>query len=312
MKKILLPIDNSTSAQASLYWAANFLNPAETILYLLDVLIFTPNIGITEYEKEEAERILENAKQFLTFNGFQVKRADWVVDSAVRGICNYADENGIDQIIMGSHGRQGVSKFLMGSVSQGVYKQANQPVFIVNNGPDSALRINQPEKIVLTEQIKNKEKHTMKILLPIDGSDCCKAALDWASKFLVKTRDWIYLVNVIYFTPDAFVSDTEIENGIVMLNEAKTFFEKKGFQVVKSEYVLGMPSQAICNFADEHQIDQIIIGSHGRQGFNRFLMGSISEGVFKYAKQPVFVINNGPDSTLSISHTDKVALVQGE
>lgn len=151
----------------------------------------------------------------------------------------------------------------------------------------------------------------MKILLPIDGSDCSKTTLEWASNFLSKANSRIFLINVIYFTPDAFVGDYEVEEGIKMLNEAKEFMESRGFIVEDTKYLLGLPSQAICDYADENNVDQIIIGSHGRQGLAKFLMGSVSEGVFKHAKQPVLVLNNSPQaSSLSISHPDKVNISQ--
>ncbi len=150
----------------------------------------------------------------------------------------------------------------------------------------------------------------MKILIPIDGSDCSKKTLSWSANFLEPDRSEIYLVHVIYFTPQAFVSDLEIEEGIKMLDEAKQYFERKGFTVKESKYVLGTPSDAICEFADEMNVDQIIIGSHGRQGLARFLMGSVSEGVFKCASQPVILVNNGPKSSIAISHPESFYVKQ--
>ncbi len=150
----------------------------------------------------------------------------------------------------------------------------------------------------------------MRILFPIDGSDSCKTTLYWAKNFLDKEKTEIYLLHVIYFTPDAFVSDYEVQEGINMLEQAKTFFETQGFVVIDAQYILGMPVQAICDYATEKEIDQIIIGSHGRQGLAKFLMGSVSEGVFKTAKQPVLVLNTGPHSSIAISHPELVGGLQ--
>lgn len=162
--------------------------------------------------------------------------------------------------------------------------------------------------LLLKPQTQGDEN--MKILFPIDGSDCAKATLAWASQFLTASSHQIYLLNVVCFTPEILISDMAVEEGIKMLNEAKVFLETKGFTVAKADYILSMPSQAICTYADENKIDQIIIGSHGRQGLAKFLMGSVSEAVFKQAKQLVLVINNAPHAALTISHAEKVLFSQ--
>jgi nucleotide-binding universal stress UspA family protein len=308
--KVLLPIDNSECSQSTLRWATRFLDRETVQIHLLDVLLYTDCIPVTDYETEEARRVLEEAKEFLVKHGFDVQKITSLTGNPVQDICDYADDNKIDQILMGSHCRHGVAKLLMGSVSEKVFKQAKQPVLIISHDSDAILKSNCFENSCLREHCKNKENQPMKILIPVDGSDCCKAALYWASKFLVKTRDSIYLLNVIYFTPEALVSDEEIEEGTKMLNKAKAFFEEEGFKVIKAEYVLGEPPHEICDYADTRKIDQIIMGSHGRQGLAKFIMGSVSESVFKHANQPVLVVNTGPQSSLSISHPEKVIFSQ--
>lgn len=151
MMKVLLPIDNSQCAQQTLAWATRFLNKDSARIYLVNVLFRTPEIPVTEYEKEESIGILNDAKLFFKQNGFIVEAAQMVIGNPIDDICAYADEKGVDQIIMGSHGRQGMAKFLMGSVSEGVFKKAKQPVIVVNNGPQSSISISHLEDVCLAE-----------------------------------------------------------------------------------------------------------------------------------------------------------------
>ena len=62
---------------------------------------------------------------------------------------------------------------------------------------------------------------------------------------------------------------------------------------------------AICQYADEIQADLIVIGSHGYQGLAKFLMGSVSERVFKEANQPVIIVRNDKSHSIEISHFDE-------
>lgn len=151
----------------------------------------------------------------------------------------------------------------------------------------------------------------MKILIPIDGSQYSQATLAWATRFFDKGQHEFYLLHVVYYTPEAFVSDLELEEATKLLENARVFMEQKGFTVAEAKYVLGTPSDTICKYADEMGIDQIVMGSHGRTGLARLVMGSVSEGVFRQAKQPVLVLNTGPTSSFFIRESKTAQTAQG-
>jgi nucleotide-binding universal stress UspA family protein len=154
----------------------------------------------------------------------------------------------------------------------------------------------------------------MKILLPIDGSDCARQTVEWASEFYGKTHEKsaieFYLLHVVELIPEIPVSDYELEESIKMLQETRSLLESKGFKVAGTHYVIERPARAICLYADEQNVDQIVMGSHGRQGLAKFLMGSVSEEVFKQAKQSVFIYNNGPKPSLTVSQVDHVHMAE--
>ena len=68
--------------------------------------------------------------------------------------------------------------------------------------------------------------------------------------------------------------------------------EKAKFAGLEAESVIlkGNPAEKILDFADEHDIDLIVVGSLGKSGIERFALGSVSEKVVRHAKVPVLVV----------------------
>ncbi len=136
----------------------------------------------------------------------------------------------------------------------------------------------------------------MKVLLPIDDSKSCEMTLEWATGFLNPDAT-VYLLHVI--DPRLGTSWQEIVDEL--LKKAKSVFLKKGFSSVYTEQVTGLPADAICQFADDRNIQMIIIGAQGKSALGKLLMGSVSSDVFKKAKQQVLVLNNTPRPSLTMN-----------
>lgn len=128
--KILIPIDGSESAIATMKWAANTLDKSNTTYYLLCVV---DDPMIAEYEIKDALRILEDGKTLLEDAGCTVEKAEFVEGSPANRICAYADDMNVDQVLIGSHGRSGLAKVFLGSVSSEVLERCNKPVFLFRN-----------------------------------------------------------------------------------------------------------------------------------------------------------------------------------
>ena len=141
-KKILLPVDgSSTSNQAiekTIAMAEAF--KSEVILVsVIDDYAFT-GVGVdfaygqTEYLQAataEANATLEAAKQLFEARGIAVASTLVEGHAVFRGILDTAQSTGADLIVMGSHGRQGLKKLVLGSVAAQVLSHAHLPVMIV-------------------------------------------------------------------------------------------------------------------------------------------------------------------------------------
>ena len=83
-----------------------------------------------EQANDRADRILDDAVEHAADQGREVDTVR-VTDRPARAIVDYADEEGVDHIVLGSHGRTGVTRVLLGSVAENVVRRAPCPVTVV-------------------------------------------------------------------------------------------------------------------------------------------------------------------------------------
>lgn len=141
VKSLLVPTDFSENANQALGLAKEVARGTQATLHLLHIVepVVYPadwsyaQVGFADIEQEleeNAERELKKLKAALTKDGFKVET------SVRRGrasdeICNYASENSISIISIGTHGRSGLEHFLFGSTTERVLRKAPCPVLSV-------------------------------------------------------------------------------------------------------------------------------------------------------------------------------------
>lgn len=141
-KKILFPIDLSESSQKIVPYVITMAEKFDSQIHLLFVArvfdyfisVYVPDPSINTFEKE----LLEGAKRKLlefqkeNFQSFSETYAKVVSGYAPHEIITYINENKIDMVIMGTHGRKGLGKVFFGSVAERVVRTSPVPVFLVN------------------------------------------------------------------------------------------------------------------------------------------------------------------------------------
>lgn len=139
-KRILVPIDGSSQSQTALEYAvsehpdASFIvlhvvNPSQ-MAYATDPSGMDYWGDWYDNAQDRAGEILEEAERVVETAGATVASAI-ELGSPARVIVNYAEDNDVDLIVMGSHGRSGVSRILLGSVAETVVRRAPCPVTVV-------------------------------------------------------------------------------------------------------------------------------------------------------------------------------------
>jgi nucleotide-binding universal stress UspA family protein len=141
------------------------------------------------------------------------------------------------------------------------------------------------------EKVKN-------ILIPTDGSDCSLRAAELgislakilgAKIFVIYAIDPVILEQLTRDVGKKGVEKELKEKGQRYLNHAAKLAEKEG---LKAEAILakGEPHDQIVHFAKSKGVNMIVMGTYGRRGMKRILIGSVTERVIEYAPCPVLVV----------------------
>jgi nucleotide-binding universal stress UspA family protein len=149
----------------------------------------------------------------------------------------------------------------------------------------------------------NSKIQMSKILVPIDGSEYSINAAKYAAKIAKDENAELFCIHVItpripygYATSAASTTDQYHED---INNMVESWFEKvrdiannEGIYAVKTETFIDVKSVigSIIDYASRKDIDLIVIGTKGRTGLKRFLMGSVANGVVQHAHCPVLLV----------------------
>jgi nucleotide-binding universal stress UspA family protein len=140
--KIMVPLDGSDLGAAALPWAKELAKGTNAKLFLLQVLSSTYKaVGAMDYavkfEKQLVETLRKEAWEYMTnlSSGLEEENVDYKIDlitgTPPETIFSYAENNSIDLIAMSTHGRSGISRFILGSVSQKVVDHSEVPVLLI-------------------------------------------------------------------------------------------------------------------------------------------------------------------------------------
>lgn len=138
------------------------------------------------------------------------------------------------------------------------------------------------------------------ILVPIDFSDPAHHALQWAMELAGRYDAKVTLLNVYpvpgYVLPDGFVTAgpeilNEIESKTKRSLEELAETQRQGSTVtVEVATAVGQSSSEILRYAEQHPVDLIAMGAHGRTGLALMLLGSTTDKVVRQACCPVMVV----------------------
>ncbi len=159
--------------------------------------------------------------------------------------------------------------------------------------------------------------NTRKILCPTDFSQFTDAALSYASSLAADTGAKLYIAHVDeYRDSSAALGEAALTTaapwGVIDRSEVRKQLDKVSPTSPRVDfehrYLEGGPVREIVDFAQREHIDLIVMGSHGRTGLSRLLMGSVAEGVARLAPCPVLIVKQ-PSANVEASSTDDAAVL---
>jgi nucleotide-binding universal stress UspA family protein len=140
----------------------------------------------------------------------------------------------------------------------------------------------------------------LNVLVAFDGSPLSERALTYAIEtFPDASISSIYVINPIDSIIDVEAGGLPVAEGwyenakeeATVLHTTATDLAAELNTALVTVTEIGKPARAILEYADDHDVDQIVMGSHGRSGIDRALLGSVAETVTRRAQIPVTIIS---------------------
>lgn len=198
------------------------------------------------------------------------------------GILNYAESIDADLIVTSTHGRRGLEHLILGSVAAEVLRLAPVPVLVVPAQADPL--------------IPAKERP---VLVAMDVSALSKTALRVADQFADAYGVPITLAHVRNAPPDTLIGPPAVpgrpHTGLPSREEAhaalQQIIEEAELASAPETFVVaGSPGAELVALADRIEARAIVMGTHGRSGWERFRLGSVAEWVVRHATCPVLTV----------------------
>jgi nucleotide-binding universal stress UspA family protein len=293
--KLLIATDLSQGSQSAIDAVNNRPWPAGSeacVLHVVDLTPFPVGAELLETARQGAESAVKSIGERLGPSSLKV-RTEVLLGAPRSAVPEYAKKWGADFVFVGSHGGSGLARFLLGSVAQAVLRTAPCSVEVVR----------------ASTQDPSHTRRGLKILLATDGSDCSNAAArsiakrPWPAGTRVKVISavppFVPVADVAtaYFYADQAILAAETIEKTARARAAEAIAQAHGLlressvaQVERSEPLGGDPKAVILDEAAQWGADLIVVGSHGWRGFDRLMMGSVSESVAFHARCSVEVI----------------------
>ncbi|MDS0296823.1 universal stress protein [Halogeometricum luteum] len=292
---ILIPTDGSDNVEPAIQYGFDIARRYDATVHALHVVDSSPierkleltaletdleTLPDTWYEagddatKQIGTRAAEHGLDAVT----EVRRG-----IPAREIRSYITDTGIDLVCMGTRGHTGLDRVLLGSVTTRIVRTVDIPVLSVKAKP----AISESETQGGFENI----------LIPTDGSKPAREAVTHALD-LARTYDAtlhaLYVVDRGAYASRPGWTWDELQqvleqNGETVLEDVQSRAAADGISVA-AEITHGVPHQAIEEYCNQHGIDLVVMGTHGRSGISRRLIGSVTERVLRNSDGPVLTI----------------------
>lgn len=287
---LLIPTDGSERAEDAARWGFDLATALEAdvaVCSVADSSIAT-GTGYSGDSQSIRARLRDRATGRATRLRDEADERGLEAEAVVREgipaieILDAADELGVDAIVIGTSGRGGVARALIGSVADRVLRRADVPVVTITADAGT----HSPAETGFED-----------LLLPTDGSDAATAAHDAAFSLASRLGATLHALTVVDSRVTATleaVTDEDPERALrdradATLESVASDARDRGLEVVTTTET-GRPASAICEYASDEGVDLIVMGTAGRGGVERALVGSVADRVVRTAPVPVLTI----------------------
>lgn len=283
--QLLFPTDGSEGASTAFDHVLDVAAAHDATVHVLNV-IDTSGDGLRRVGEIAADELERDGEQLVSETAAAARERGVDTETSVergnpyREIVGYANAQGIDLITIPTHGRRGLERFLVGSTTERVVRRADVPVLTIR--PHEDTRIEHPYR---------------NVLVPTDGSDCAEQALTTGIGVAAAENARLHLLSVIDTMALGADVRTEIqlerleESANRIVDDAAGLATERGIDdpVTAVEYGSSIPN-TILSYVDDNDVDLLVVGTHGRTGFDRYLLGSVTEKLIRTSTVPVLTV----------------------
>ena len=279
--RILFPTDGSDPATAALDYVRDVASTHDATVHVLNV-VDTTQQSLTQSHRErleglsrEGERIVSDAASRLPGD------EESVVTDVLQGvpherIVGYCEVHDIDLVVMPTHGRSGLGRFLLGSVTERVIATSPVPVLAVTPTDEPA------------------EYPPRDVLVPTDGSQSATRTLEEAVGVANATGALVHLLCVAETARLGLGSSRESsaelrETAEEILTAAADTAREGGLETVTRSVSVGRPYREIRTYVDDHDVDLVAVGTHGETDFSQYVLGGVSSKLLRTSPVPVLL-----------------------
>lgn len=271
--KILVPVDFSETAEVAAHRAASLAKDLNAKLYLIhaaeDIDDYAELFPVSRSKTISTSEVVAVLTEQLDLTKDNIHRrygldVDTVVVEGDIGeeIARFAELNGIDLIVMGTHGASGFQEFLIGSNSQHVVASSKTPVLTMQkNAPDTGFR---------------------NILIPLDNAMHSREKVGIAMAIASIHGARIHIIGL----PDS--EDTlEVNRMKIKCRSVEDIVKAKGLEHVTHIIHRDNLAEAAMNYAETHDCDLIVINTGHESESEGALLGAFAENIVNHSKVPV-------------------------
>lgn len=309
-ERILVPLDGSPRAEQALPVAARIARASGGSIHLLQVFSLVANYGggmapVSFVTEESVDMEMVQATDYLRtiassrLSGIKTT-TEVVFGLPAQYILAAAETQGVDLIVMCSHGRTGFARWALGSVAHTLAHESTVPTLILRESEPASL-------LSSTESMR-----PLCALVPLDGSELSEAALIPAARLVTAlaapARGALHLAQVAMSVPaeeEGVVSEINEETLLrirtylaQVAERLQTTMKDSKLSITSSVELEKDVSSALVHLAEHGErgargigsCDLIVISTHGRGGLERWVMGSVTDRILTNTKLPMLIV----------------------
>ena len=294
--RMLIPLDGSETAENVLPYGRRLAAVAHVAVELLGVVEMADIAGdIAANQATYAEALIReavrNSTEYLesvarTFRNGKVRCT--VEQGRPQDVITAAAAAESDTLIaMATHGRSGVSRWLLGSVTEKVLRGTSNPLLVVRAPGDSKT---------------DGEAVLSSVIVPLDGSDIAETILSPVAVLAKALEMQVILLRVYgvplatygeddYYVPDYLELKDQIKDEAdSYLNSRAGLLRQQGVAEVSTVIIEGSAADAIISLARKTPDNLVAMSPYGRSGLQRWILGSVTEKVVRHCEDPVLIV----------------------